>query len=247
MVRGLINAATFLTRVPIGRGARTTGELSGSVAWFPVVGGLVGASVGLAVLVTRTPLGSGAAAVIGVGVGMLLTGAFHEDGLGDTFDGLAGGMSEPRRLEIMKDSRLGTFGVAALVTALLLKVALVSTLAAGDASTLLWALAGAGAVGRASAVSAMKMGEPVGSGLGAEYIALVRPGAVALAAAIGVAFAAGSGASGALGLSLAGVAMLVLVRWSRAKIGGVTGDVLGAIAVISELGFLAGVVGSPSW
>ena len=123
-------ALQFLTRLP-------TPSLEGfeadwiarSAPWYPVVGWIVGAiSAGALLLASHLWLGLPAAA-IALAVGFVVTGGFHEDGLADTADGLGGGQTPERRLEIMKDSRIGSYGVLALWGVLTIKVAALAMMA----------------------------------------------------------------------------------------------------------------------
>jgi adenosylcobinamide-GDP ribazoletransferase len=141
-LRHYLLAVQFFTRIPItGRLADWVGFspalLRASAGHFPGVGALLGALMALAAalgFMALPPLGSGTL-VVAVGVtalGALLTGAFHEDGLADLADGLGGSADRLRALEIMKDSRIGSFGALALVLVVLFKVALLALL--GDVS-----------------------------------------------------------------------------------------------------------------
>ncbi len=123
-------AFVFLTRLPVGGWPYEDHEWKGAPARFPVVGALLG--LALAVLhVGVAPLGPWPAAILCVSVGLLLTGAFHEDGLADTADALGGAVhSQERLLEILKDSRVGTFGAVALVASLSMRFALLAQLGA---------------------------------------------------------------------------------------------------------------------
>lgn len=141
-LRHYLLALQFFTRIPVtGRLAAWVGYspemLRASAVHFPGVGWLVGgvAALSYAVLVRLLPEASYAplvAAVLSTVVTVLLTGAFHEDGLADTVDGLGGSAERERALDIMKDSRVGSFGVLALVLALLAKVALLALLGEAD-------------------------------------------------------------------------------------------------------------------
>ena len=114
-------AVAFLTRLPIPAGEYEPRVLAQSVVYFPVVGLLV-ALIGAAVFLLANALWGGPVALLLLLLSSLLvTGAFHEDGLADTVDGLGGGWSTEDKLRIMKDSRVGTYGALALVMALLLK------------------------------------------------------------------------------------------------------------------------------
>ena len=151
-MKGLLGAVSFLTRVPVGGGIRQPRELAGSVPWFPVVGagvGLAEAGVYAGARVLLPPLVAATLAVVAV---ILLTGAFHEDGLGDTADAFAGGTDRDSTVRILKDPRLGTFGVLAVAASLLLRVAAVAALPPAAAVA---ALPAAGALSRAVAVATM--------------------------------------------------------------------------------------------
>lgn len=141
-VRHYLLALQFFTRIPVtGRLAAWVGYsppmLRASAAHFPGVGWLVGALAALVfgvalLLLPDVPFGALTAAVLCTVASVLLTGGFHEDGLSDTADGLGGGPTRERALEIMKDSRVGAYGVLALVLALLAKVALLALLGSID-------------------------------------------------------------------------------------------------------------------
>jgi adenosylcobinamide-GDP ribazoletransferase len=233
-VRGLLGAVAFLTRVPAGVGVRPAGELARSVPWFPVVG----AGVGLAVAAVYAgagrllpPLPAAALAVV-AGVG--LTGAFHEDGLGDTADAFMGHHDRDATVRILKDPRLGTFGVLAVAASLLLRVAAVAALAPAAA---LAALPAAHALSRAAAVAAMAAVPAAGhTGLGAGYLlALSRRRALAgTAAGLAVALAL-LGAAALWAAAAAALAALALGRLAVRRVGGLTGDVLGAVQQVGEV------------
>jgi len=148
-VRHFLLAIQFFTRLPItGKLADWVGYspimLRDSAAHFPAVGWLVGALSALvfAGFVNALPALSASpwvAAVFCTAFSVLLTGAFHEDGLADTADGLGGGLTRERALEIMKDSRIGTYGSAALLLAVLGKLSLLVLLYQID---LVWSVAG---------------------------------------------------------------------------------------------------------
>ncbi len=127
--RLVLVAIQFLTRLPIPSFSHYEPQwLHQSSRYFPAVGLLIGvlcAGVFWLGSILFTPL---VAAVISTAFGIKLTGAFHEDGLADSCDGLGGGLTRERTLEIMKDSRLGTYGVLGLVSALLLKISLLAAM-----------------------------------------------------------------------------------------------------------------------
>lgn len=234
MATGFVAAIIFLTRVPIPT-RRPPAPLPRAVVWFPVVGALVGAlvggiAVGLGELTTPT-----VAAAVAVTAGMLVTGAFHEDGLADLADAVAGGATRERRLEILKDPRHGTYGVAALCASIVVRVAALGALVAdGPRAALLGAIA-AHALGRGVAVAAMAIPAAGPSGLGADYtraVGTVRSlaGLVLGVLALGVAAGRWTPVVAAAALVAAGA----VVRVAHRAVGGVTGDVLGALEQVAE-------------
>ena len=122
--RLLLCAVQFLTRIPTPelRGFRSE-WIQQSARYYSLVGQIVGSIAALTLLGATHIWGAAIGALLAVGAGIALTGGFHEDGLADTADGLGGGMTRARRLEIMKDSRLGTYGALALMLTLALRVA----------------------------------------------------------------------------------------------------------------------------
>ena len=231
-------AWAFLTRLPGGAHPPTERDLGRSVPWFPLVGAIVGALSGAVFWVVWQPLGAQLAAILAIATGAVLTGAFHEDGLADTADALGGATREQRR-EIMKDSRLGTFGTLALVLATLAQVFAVMPLASRDAVI---ALALSHGVGRSLAVAAMASAPAVaGSGLGHAYAAHARglPCAISLLVSYVIALALGPVGAFAVGAATGAALAVGLIAYRR--FGGMTGDVLGAITHISQLAALVAV------
>jgi adenosylcobinamide-GDP ribazoletransferase len=245
-------AVQFLTRVPVpgwvGQGFQAD-WLNTCVRHFPLVGagvGAFGAAVLWAALLWWPPT---VAAVLAVTATVWLTGAFHEDGLADTFDALGGYVPREKALAIMKDSRIGTYGAAALVLGLGLRAALVATLAAANPKAALFALVAAHALGRTAAVGVMAWLPYAGDveHAKAKPLALAVPRTtVAVALAAGAALLGGlawvpGGFSPARGLAVAGAAAVVVVamrRWLRQRLGGYTGDALGATEQLTEMAVL---------
>jgi adenosylcobinamide-GDP ribazoletransferase len=231
-VTGLLGALQFLTRVPLRLAAPV--DHARVVPWFGVVGVLIGAAVGgiAAGLTELVPVA--VAAACAVVVGLLITGAFHEDGLADIADAFGGGWTIERRLEILKDSRHGTYGVAALSSSILVRVVCAASIAAPSA--LFVAFVAAHGLGRVSAVAAMKAAPPATeSGLGVSSAASLRPvpTLVGLAGAVGVVAAlCGWWVLPFLGAAVAGTAAVVVL--AVRKIGGLAGDVLGAVEQVVE-------------
>jgi adenosylcobinamide-GDP ribazoletransferase len=235
---GFLGAAQFLTRVPL-RLPRAL-QRSTMVLWFPVVGALVGAAVGGVAAGLEywvTPL---AAAGVAVTIGMLITGAFHEDGLADLADAVAGGSTRERRFEILKDSRLGTYGTAALCSSVVVRIAAVAALAAVGPAVTVASLVAAHALARGVAVGAsgfVRAAAP--DGLGASFESDVSPSRAA--ATIAIALTIGTLAVGwwigplvGVGVAVAASLTAIAVR----ALGGMTGDVAGAIEQVVEIAAL---------
>lgn len=236
---GFFDAMALLTRVPTRGGART----ERAVPWLPVVGAAIGAAVAAVYAATRPAIGPLPAAVLAIGSGILITGALHEDGLADTADAFGAGEGRERTLEIMKDPRHGTYGMLALVLSVGLRVAALSQLSAVAAMA---ALPAAHATSRAAAawmLSRWPAATP--DGLGATYAGPVTRAHAATAVMFGgVAAAALLGAWGAASFVIVAIPALALGRVASRRVGGITGDVLGAAQQIGEIGvlLLAGAV-----
>jgi len=232
------HALAFLTRLPGGSHPDDERGLGHSVPWFPLIGALVGAIVGAIYWATSGPLGSTLAAVTAITVGVIITGAFHEDGLADTADGL-GGMEVERRLAIMKDSRVGTFGSLAIVLSSLARVTALAGLGAADG----WfALIAAHTIGRTMATLVMITTTPArADGLGTSYTDAVPKAAVLAVAGLVVCGAVGGGPASTVGLIAAAVGASAVAVLAKRAFGGTTGDVLGAVEQIGELGVLIAI------
>ena len=224
---GLLGALQFLTRVPIT--TRTAVEHRRVVPWFPIAGVLIGAAVGGVAAAMSELVPPLVAAAVAVGVGLLVTGAFHEDGLADVADAFGGGWTVERRLEILKDSRHGTYGVTALTTSIVVRVACAASILTPAA--LFAAFVAAHTLGRTAAVVAMRAAPPATeSGLGVSAASALRPvhTTIGLTAGIGVVTAlTGWWIVPFLGAAAIGVAATVWL--AVRKIGGLAGDVLGAV------------------
>lgn len=239
----LVVAFQFLTRLPIPRlRSFDPAWISRSARYFPLVGEVVGAISAVVFLGASALWTPAVAALLAVAAGVLVTGGFHEDGLADTADGLGGGQDPARRLEIMKDSRVGTFGVLALGLTLALKVAALASL--GPMAGALALLAAHGAA-RGASVLAMRLSPYVGDPQGAKWkpaptglgVGEVLTALVLAAWPLVLLSPAAAGA----GVLLGGVLALAPALAARRLIGGQTGDVLGAVEQAFELGFLLGV------
>ena len=230
--RGFRAAVSFLTRVPADHGS--AGDLPASISWFPVVGGLVGLSIGLTFVASREVLPPFVAATVAVAFGVFVTGALHEDGLADSADALAGGRDREEALRILRDPRHGTFGVLAILVSLLLRVGSVAALGRWEAVA---ALASAHALSRGAAVSLTATVRPAASdGLGASFAGAARVGRVWAGAVVAAAVAALlMGVWAVPALSAVALGTAAVARLSLGKIGGVTGDVAGAAEQVTEV------------
>ncbi len=234
----------LLTRVPV---PWRFVPSQGQAVWaYPVVGALAGAAAG-AVAWLGTGLGLGAALSAGwaLAASLLLTGALHEDGLADAADGIGGGRTPERRLAIMRDSRIGSFGALALALSVGLRWSALAAIgqrvldAGAGGGRLLAAAAAAGALARCAMLLPMRLPPARADGMAA---ALGRvPGrAIAAGWAWGAALALALLPAGraALALLLAAAAGAALSRVGRRALGGRTGDLLGAAEQVAECAVL---------
>jgi adenosylcobinamide-GDP ribazoletransferase len=241
-LRGLRAAFFFLTRIPAGGWPYSDDDWRWSTAWFPLVGAFLGLAYAGIWQVTR-PAGPFVAALLVVSAGLLLTGYFHEDGLADTADALGGGSTPQRILEILKDSRVGAFGSAALTMVLILRAALLAQL---DARAPL-ALILSQCVARLPPIALMVLlpyatddavakSKQVTRATSAQ---LVFAALIATAVTFGVYFVSPDGIW--LGLGIAATITVILGLRFKARAGGITGDFLGATEQLCECAILLGL------
>ena len=272
-IRHYLLALQFFSRIPVtGRLADWVGfspaMLRASSAHFPGVGWLVGGVVaaftwGLLALLPPSLFAPLVAAVLGTVLSVLMTGAFHEDGLADVADGLGGTLDRNRALEIMKDSRVGAFGAIAVVLALLAKVSLLALLGSLNATLLCVALFLAHVVSRTWPLLTIRLLPHVGDVAGSKskpladqitlksllaaflwcfmavVLVFIAWGAmVFIVPGIGwEALACWLGA----GLLASGIAWAWMTRWFARRLQGFTGDCLGAIQQVGEIAFYLGL------
>lgn len=230
-------AVGFLTRVPVGRVERAVHGLAGPSAYFPLVGAFVAIAGWLAWLGADALLGPVVGAIVSVLTTVAVTGALHEDGLADTADGLWGGASPQRRLEIMRDSRLGTYGAIALVADLALRVALLVPL---DALHVLQILLAGHVLGRAAPLVLAAVLPPArDNGLGAGLTPTTRSGAVLAVLTVAAAAALAAGYWAPLVVAAAAAVLLGVRRAARRRLGGFSGDILGAAVLLTNLAVAA--------
>ena len=272
-LRHYLLALQFFSRVPVtGRLAAWVGYspamLRASAAHFPGVGWLVGGVVALTSAALLALLPSSAftplvVAVLGTVLSVLMTGAFHEDGLADVADGLGGTLDRSRALEIMKDSRVGAFGAIAIVLALLAKLSLLAMLGSLNATLMCVVLFTGHVVSRTWPLLTIRLLPHVGDAAGSKSkpladqislqsllaaflwcfmaVALLLSARAAMLLivhrvgwqALAVWLAAGCGASG--------LAWAWMTRWFARRLQGFTGDCLGAIQQVGEIAFYLGL------
>ena len=237
-------AIRFFTRLPVpgwvGHSAET---LNRSARYFPAVGLLVGGIGALVYLGAELLWPQPVAVLLSMAATIYATGAFHEDGLSDTVDGLGGGWDKLRILEIMKDSRVGSYGVVAMVLALLGKFTLLASL---DGDLVPYALLAGHALSRFCATVLLATMDYVREDL----LSKAKPLATRLSIAemaVALAFVLGALALLPLENAVAGCVPAVLATfWLASKfkrwLGGYTGDCLGATQQVSEIAFYLGLL-----
>jgi adenosylcobinamide-GDP ribazoletransferase len=236
-------AIQFLTRVPVPavsrlpEGAIKAG-LGRAVGWYPLIGALIGTVTATTFLLTQHLWPTIVAVLLALIVEARLTGAFHEDAVADFCDGVGGGKDPAHARQIMKDSRIGTFGALGLVLGVATRAALMFSL---NPAIALYAIVAAATLGRLLTVIVMVTTPPApaATSLARDVAANIRPRDIALAAITSlpgllplalvqpIAFAATAGAAA------------VFIVWFRAlvirKVGGATGDCVGAAAYAGQL------------
>jgi adenosylcobinamide-GDP ribazoletransferase len=232
----LVAAVTLLTRLPVHRlSLGTAPDSAGSAVWaYPLVGAGVGA-IGAAAywLTSALHCPPALAALWATAVMILVTGALHEDGLADFADGLGGGSSE-QSLAIMRDHRIGSYGVIALILSLAIRITAIAVIA--ETAAVATAFVAAGAVSRSSAVLVMSALPPARpDGLSAS---VGRPSRAVAAAALGVAVVICwlllPFGTAVIAIVIAIAAAIPVGAIASARLGGQTGDVLGAAIVLAE-------------
>lgn len=235
-------ALGFLTRLPLPAiKGFDPAELNDAARYFPLVGMMVGL---LAALVLMASLRLHLPVMVAISLSMVasvwLTGAFHEDGLADTMDGLGGGWTKEQALTIMKDSRIGSYGAIALVLALLFKFVSLSHI---SLEILPCVMLAAHAVSRLAAVLVIASQEYVREEGKAKPLAH-KLSAASLCVALFTGFAPLALLPAGLWLALVPVVLVWLwfSRKLRHRLGGYTGDCLGAMQQFTELAFYLGVL-----
>jgi len=231
LFRNFLVALSFLTRIPVRH--KHEPQVGSAAPWFPFVGIVVGAIVGgvaWGVSNLTTPL---VGAAVGVLCGVLITGAFHEDGLADIADAFVGGWTTEQRLKILKDPLHGSYGVAALCGSIVLRVCALSAIPPREmfvTAITAHCLARAGALALMLTTALARH-----EGLGSDYVKSLRTSSTTISLIVSLAIVivlTGVWAVAAVGATIVGA--MTLRFWSKKKIGGITGDVLGAAEQVSE-------------
>lgn len=240
-------AVKILTRLPAPRlKAWPEDAVTRSAVYYPVVGWIVGGLAALVLLAADRLWPPLVGAILSTVAAVAITGGFHEDGLADAADGLVGGGTAPRRLEIMKDSRIGSYGALALWSVLSVRALALAALPPGKAALALVLVHGAARTFPVAAMTLPYAGDPARAKLGGAIgERRVRPWQAALVVVIG--FAAFAlvplpQACAALAFAFAAAAGVGFAGWKL--VGGWTGDVLGAIEQVAEAGLILGLAAS---
>jgi adenosylcobinamide-GDP ribazoletransferase len=242
-------ALQFLTRLPLPADVGwSPARMAATPRWHAGVGLLVGGATGAVFWAGAVLWPPVLAAILATAAGVVLTGAFHEDGLADACDGLGGGATRERALEIMRDSRIGSYGAIGLGLVLGSKVAALTAIGAVSPAVAALALVAGHSAGRGSSVVVIATGryvrdhgtgKPVSDGIGAGGLAF------ALATGLGAVFLMSLAVPWvAVAGALVGLVMghAVMRQWYERRIGGYTGDCLGATQQTSELGLYMGLL-----
>lgn len=226
-------ALGLLTIMPVGGRPLPEAASAGAAPWFPLVGGLIGVVAAAAYALGETLLGGVYGAALALTVAVIVTGGLHHDGLADMADGLGARGDAARRLAVMRDSAIGTYGTLALIAYALLTVAAVSPLQAPDAAS---AIVCGHVLGRWAALVQLALVAPArADGLGAAFSATRPALALGSVAAIAIAIVAAGVLPGLAALAAAAIAAAATAFAARALVGGRTGDTLGAAVLVTEI------------
>lgn len=237
-IRLLLTAVQYFTRVPVPRWVgHSSTQLNGATRYFPAVGVAIGAFAATALWMLAKIFPPLLAVILSTAITVALTGAFHEDGLADTIDGLGGGYTRERALEIMKDSRIGAFGTLALILVIGTKIA---TLAAMPTTFAVTALLTAHPLSRWCAVLLVWRLPYVridDSTRAKPVVERINFSDVTIATVFGLAPLLACGLYSIAGLISALLVLWHLAAWYTRRLGGYTGDTLGATQQLTEVVF----------
>ena len=229
----------FLTRLPMGHVARQIPLAQTAWSW-PLAGLLTGGTLALgqsAALAIGLPTAT--AVICGMILSLLVTGGLHEDGLADLADGVGGGADRARRLEIMRDSRIGSYGVLALVCILALQVSLWFAASAIWAQALCAAVLSRAALPALMALFPQARADGLGRNAARDMDTTVQVAALAIGLGLSVCLLGVTGVSAAVPCFMVQAGLCL---WAKRMLGGITGDVLGAAQVLGLTTALAWMV-----
>lgn len=252
-LRLFLTAVQFFTRLPIpGWVGHSSLQLNQAARYFPMVGIIVGALSATVLLITALVLPLSLAVGLSIAAGILITGAFHEDGLSDFADGMGGGYTREKALDIMKDSRVGTYGAIALVMVLLLKyLSLLSLCGTHTQIFVAAALIAAHSVSRLMATSLMLTQRYIrddDSARAKPAAQQISKGSFTIALFTGILplfilYVAGAKPASILTATISALLMRIYLSWRLQKrLGGYTGDCLGAVQQLTEIAFYLGLL-----
>ena len=242
-------ALRFFTRLPLPAAKPAPPDFD-RIAWAAPVAGAVAGAVGAAVLALAGRLGLPGLMSAGLATAALVvtTGALHEDGLADVADGFGGGRTRERKLELMRDSRIGAYGATALILALLLRTAALGATLSHGLPAAAGALTIAAAVSRAGALMPLALLRPARADGAGASAGRLEPASFAAACATALALAVGLGlltigVGRALGAAVAaGLGAAAMTTTAARLIGGQTGDVAGAAQQCAEIAAWCGLL-----
>ncbi|MBU0480907.1 MAG: adenosylcobinamide-GDP ribazoletransferase [Proteobacteria bacterium] len=239
-IKGLFAAIRFLTVLPVpGKIGVETDDLAGSLVWFPVVGLLIGLISGGLLYLVAPLMPASLAAVLAVALLAVFSGCLHLDGVADCGDGFFSSRPRERILEIMRDSHIGAMGVIAIFFVLAVKVSSLMVVSSGELWKIVCIMPVAGRAGIILMMNLLPYARPDG---GLATVMYGRKRIEHLLWALALLFLAGwfiAGTTGLLAAADAMVLLLVLSYYVHLKIGGATGDTLGAACEFSEAAFAA--------
>ncbi len=232
----------FFTRIRVNLPEVIPDDALARASWaFPIAGAAIGALTALAMVIAlKSGVGAGAAAIIALAASMLLTGALHEDGLADTADGFGGGRDAAAKLAIMRDSRIGSYGVLALLISVALRADCLAQVAGHGQGAICAALVAAHATGRACLPALMAwlpLARPNGAAAAAGRSVMLDAAKAVVIAGILLVLLYGPG-NGGLAVLLVVAVVYGMAQLASRQIGGYTGDVLGALEQIVEAAIL---------
>jgi len=235
-MRRLLAACRYLTVLPLPRSA-VSGDLGRAAGWFPIVGVILGGALAAAAIGADVVTPPAVAAVLVVALWAGLTGGVHLDGLGDALDGLGGGWDRDEALAIMRDAGVGAYGVTGIALVLALKLAALLSLP----DDLLWrALILAPVLGRLAPLLLARFCPPARTeGAGHAFALTVGTSGLVMAAAVAALVSFGLvGVWGTLLLATATAGAGAFAAYLRRRLGGLTGDCLGALVEVTEAAML---------